>query len=237
MFKTVKLNRAYQDVVDQIQEAIIDGSLKPGSQLPAERDLKEQFGVSRGTLREALRVLEQKGLIEIRTGVAGGSVIREINSDKLSENIGLLIRNCAVSLRDLADFREGIEGGVAALAAMRANDQDRQELKDLLEAAEVYLKKGKKGWDAFIRTDEQIHMALARISNNQLFIAVLTSVYYNIHTYYENFLPWSNELMQENYLDLKNIIAAVADSDADQARHLAQSHVRRFNTHMEEKQT
>jgi len=80
-------------------------------------------------------------------------------------------------------------------------------------------------------------MALARISNNQLFIAVLTSVYYNIHTYYENFLPWSNELMQENYLDLRSIIAAVSASEADKARYLAQSHVRRFNTHMEEKQT
>src|SRR5262245_48296712 len=141
MFKTVKLNRAYQDVVDQIQEAIIDGSLKPGSQLPAERDLKEQFGVSRGTLREALRVLEQKGLIEIRTGVAGGSVIREVNSETLSENIGLLIRNCSVSLRDLAEFREGMEGGVAALAAQRITDQERMELQVLLDEAETHLKK------------------------------------------------------------------------------------------------
>src|SRR5690242_3941549 len=83
MFKQVKQNKAYQDVVVQIQEAIIAGSIKPGSQLPAERELKEQFGISRGTLREALRVLEQKGLIEIRTGVAGGSIVREVNSEQL----------------------------------------------------------------------------------------------------------------------------------------------------------
>ena len=111
MFKTVKQNKAYQDVVEQIQEAIMEGTLKPGRQLPAERELKEQFGISRGTLREALRVLEQKGLIEIRTGVAGGSIIREVNSENLSDNLGLLIRNRAVSLRDLAEFREGMEGG------------------------------------------------------------------------------------------------------------------------------
>lgn len=236
MFKTVKQNKAYQDVVEQIQEAIMEGTLKPGSQLPAERELKEQFGISRGTLREALRVLEQKGLIEIRTGVAGGSIVREVNSENLSENLGLLIRNRAVSLRDLAEFREGMEGGVAALAAQRATTQDRQTLADLLKEAEQHLKEGRKGWDAFVRTDEQIHLALAQISGNPLYIAVLSSVYHNIHTYYENYLPWNKVLLQENFTDLRTIVDAVAQGDADKARELALGHVRRFNSYMEEKQ-
>lgn len=236
MFKTVKQNKAYQDVVEQIQEAIMEGTLKPGSQLPAERDLKEQFGISRGTLREALRVLEQKGLIEIRTGVAGGSIIREVNSENLSENLGLLIRNRAVSLRDLAQFREGMEGGVAALAAQRAGEKDRAQLKELLGEAEGHLKDGRKGWDAFVRVDEQIHMALAHISGNPLYIAVLTSVYHNIHTYYESYLPWKKGWVQENLTDLQDIIAAVSAGDAERAREKALEHVRRFNAHMEEKQ-
>jgi len=237
MFKQVKQSKAYQDVVDQIQELIMAGTLKAGSLLPAERELKEQFSVSRGTLREALRVLEQKGLIEIRTGVAGGSMVREINSDNLSENLGLLIRNRAVSLRDLAEFREGMEGGVAALAAQRATDQERSLLEGLLREAAGHLKAGRKGWDAFVRTDEQIHMALARMSGNQLFIAVLASVYHNIHTYYENYLPWNKALLQENYLDLCEIVAAVSKADAERARETAREHVRRFNAHMEAKQT
>ncbi|MDA8412758.1 MAG: FadR/GntR family transcriptional regulator [Desulfobacteraceae bacterium] len=235
MFKTVKQNKAYQDVVEQIQEAIMEGTLKPGRQLPAERELKEQFGISRGTLREALRVLEQKGLIEIRTGVAGGSIVREVNSENLSDNLGLLIRNRAVSLRDLAEFREGLEGGVAALAAQRATEQDRLVLEGLLDEAGGYLKEGRKGWDSFVRTDEQIHLALARISGNPLFIAVLTSVYHNIHTYYENYLPWNTELLQENFSDLKNIVAAVSAGEAERAREIALGHVRRFNAYMEEK--
>jgi len=235
MFTTVKQNKAYQDVVEQIQEAIIAGTLKPGSQLPAERELKEQFGISRGTLREALRVLEQKGLIEIRTGVAGGSLIREVNCENLSDNIGLLIRNRAVSLRDLAEFREGMEGDVAALAAQRASDQDRLQLQELLAEADAHLKEGRQ-WDAFVRTDELIHLALARISGNQLFIAVLTSVYFNIHTYYENYLPWTKALLQENFDDLRNIVAAVTGGDTERAREIALGHVRRFNAHMEEQQ-
>lgn len=235
MFKQVKQNKAYQDVVEQIQEAIIAGTLRPGSQLPAERELKIQFGISRGTLREALRVLEQKGLIEIRTGVAGGSIIREANSEQLSENLGLLIRNRTVSLRDLAEFREGIEGGVAALAAQRANDQDLATLKGLLAEAEGFLKEGRKGWDAFIRTDEKIHMALARISANQLFIGVLESVYLNIHTYYENYLPLGKKILQENFDDLRDIIAAVSEGNGERARELALGHVGRFSAHMEKK--
>lgn len=237
MFKTVKQNKAYQDVVEQIQEAIISGSLKPGSSLPAERELKEQFGISRGTLREALRVLEQKGLIEIRTGVAGGSIIREVNSEQLSENLGLLIRNRAVSLRDLADFREGVEGGVAALAAQKAAQADSEQLEALLAEAEGYLKEGCNGWDAFIRTDEKIHMALARMSGNLLYISVLESVYYNIHTYYENYLPRGKRILEENFNDLRNITAAVVSRDAERARDLARAHVARFNAHMEKQGT
>lgn len=233
MFKAVKQNKAYQDVVEQIQDAIIDGTLKPGSQLPAERELKEQFGISRGTLREALRVLEQKGMIEIRTGVSGGSIIREINSEKLSENLGLLIRNRSVSLRDLAEFRVGMEGDVAALAAERVNEDARQLLNSLMSEVERYFKEGKKGWDDFIRTDEEIHMAIVRITGNQLFISVLESVYQNIHTYYENYLPWSKARHEENLNDLKEIVAAVLVGDSYKAREAALGHVKRFNTYME----
>ncbi|MEI6825801.1 MAG: FadR/GntR family transcriptional regulator [Desulfuromonadales bacterium] len=235
MFKQVKQSKAYQDVVDQIQEAIMAGTLKAGNMLPAERELKERFGVSRGTLREALRVLEQKGLIEIRTGVSGGSLVREVNSDTLSDNLGLLIRNCTVSLSDLAEFREEMEGSVAALAAQRAGEGDVAALKGLLTEAEVNLKKGRAGWDAFIRTDEQVHLALARMSGNLLFLTVLQSLYVNIHTYYEKYLPRNKTLLQENLADLSAIVAAITAHDAETARTVAQSHVRRFNSYMEQK--
>ncbi|MBW4056110.1 MAG: FadR family transcriptional regulator [Proteobacteria bacterium] len=235
MFKQVKQSKAYQDVVDQIQEAIMSGTIKAGSLLPAERELKEQFSISRGTLREALRVLEQKGLIEIRTGVTGGSMVREINSDNLSENLGLLIRNGAVSLKDLAEFREEVEGGVTSLAAQRAGEGDVALLKALLVEAEGHLKKGRSGWDAFIRTDEQLHLALARMSGNVLFLTVLQSLYVNIHTYYVKYLPRNKALLQENLDDLNAIVAAVTSGDSEEARAVAQSHVRRFNSYMEQK--
>ena len=72
MFQAAKQTKVFQDVVEQIQEAILDGRLTAGQTLPAERELKEMLSISRGTLREALRVLEHKGLIEIKLGVGRG---------------------------------------------------------------------------------------------------------------------------------------------------------------------
>jgi DNA-binding FadR family transcriptional regulator len=162
-------------------------------------------------------------------------MVREVNSDTLSDNLGLLIRNCSVSLNDLAEFREEMEGSVAALAAQRAGESDVELLSGLLAEAEANLKKGRPGWDAFIRTDEQMHLALARMSGNLLFLTVLQSLYVNIHTYYVKYLPRNKALLQENLSDLNNIVAAVAAHDAVAARNVAQSHVRRFNSYMEQK--
>src|SRR6185369_12119028 len=98
MFHKVKQNRVFQDVVEQIQEAIVSGKLAAGSLLPAERELKERFEVSRGTLREALRVLEQKGLIQIKTGVSGGPIVKGVGTEQMSESLAPLIRYQKVSV-------------------------------------------------------------------------------------------------------------------------------------------
>jgi len=92
MFQEAKQNRIFQDVIVQIQEAILQGKLKAGDKLPPERELKEMFKTSRGTLREALRVLEQKGLIRIKTGVNGGAIVKPLTTHQVSESLALLIR-------------------------------------------------------------------------------------------------------------------------------------------------
>jgi len=233
VFKPAKQNRIYQDVVDQIQEAILDGQLKVGEQLPPERKLIEMFGVSRGTLREALRVLEQKGMIEIKTGVTGGSIIKGVTSESFSENLGLLIRYKKVSLRDLAEFREGIEGTVAALAAERATAEDLVILQELYDQSAAAFAAGPEQWDTAIRCDEQIHLALARIAGNTLFITVLETVYLNIHTYYESSLPMKESVLAENINDLRIIIEAVGAKDSTTAHDRARHHVRKFSSYME----
>ncbi|HEY5975657.1 MAG TPA: FCD domain-containing protein [Geobacteraceae bacterium] len=232
MFRQARQNRIFQDVVEQIQEAIVSGRLAPGSLLPAERELKEQFNVSRGTLREALRVLEQKGLIQIKTGVSGGPVVKGVSTEQVSESLALLIRYQKVSLSQLAEFREGVEGLVAALAAKRATADDIGRLRQLLSRAENYLKEGATHWDSFIRTDEEMHLAIAEISANQIYASMLKTIYSNIHPYYESHLAKEEPFLSENYQDLCDMVEAIASHDEARATYLAQEHVRRFYSHM-----
>jgi DNA-binding FadR family transcriptional regulator len=235
MFQKAKQNRIFQDVVDQIQEAILQGRLKAGNKLPSERELHEIFQTSRGTLREALRVLEQKGLIIIKTGVSGGAFVNALTTHQVSESLDLLIRYERISLRDLAEFREGVEGIVAGLAVERAKKEDIQYLKNLLAEAKTHLDEGASGWDEFIRLDNQLHMALAHIAGNPIYKWVLRTIYDNIHRYFDRYLPREERLLRENYQDLCEIVKAVEKGQAAQAHLLVQNHVYRFNRLMEER--
>lgn len=236
MFQQAKQSRVFQDVIHQIEEAILQGKLKAGDKLPAERELKEIFQTSRGTLREALRVLEQKGLITIKTGVNGGAIVKEVTTHQVSESLAFLIRYQKIPLKDIAEFREGVEGMVAALAAERAKDRDIAYLKKLLEEARCHLENGLSHWDDFIDVDNTLHMALARIAGNQVYESVLRMVHDNIIRYYSRFLAKKPEIMEENYRDLCDIVEAVENGQKDTARSIAQDHVKRFNRFMEEKE-
>jgi len=235
MFKEAKQNRIFQDVVEQIQDAILEGKLKPGDKLPPEREMREMFRSSRGTIREALRILEQKGLINIKTGVSGGAVVNALNTNQISESLDLLIRYQRVSLRDLAEFREGVEGLVAGLAAERATNNDIDRLERLLVEAESHLEQGISHWDEFIKVDNNLHLALAQIAGNPIYESILKTVYENIRLYFSRFLPKKDELLRENYKDIWEIVGAVKNREAAKANLLAQNHVYRFNRLMEEK--
>jgi GntR family transcriptional repressor for pyruvate dehydrogenase complex len=235
MFRQARQNRVFEDVVDQIQEAVLEGRLKAGSKLPSERELQEIFKASRGTLREALRVLEQKGLIAIKTGVKGGAVVKTPTTSQVSDSLDLLIRYQRVSLRDLAEFREGVEGIVAGLAVERAKTKDIQHLKKLLQEAEEHLAAGETHWDEMIKVDNQLHLALAHMAGNPIYEYILETIYDNIHRYFDRFLVREEDVLRKNYQDLCEIVKAVEKGEAAKAHLLVQSHVYKFNRLMEEK--
>lgn len=229
MFHAAKQNRIFQDVVDQIQETILSGQLRPGDTLPAERELKEMLQVSRGTLREALRVLEQKGLISIKLGVGGGAVVKGPSFDQVGESLAMLIRLQKISLNHLAEFRKGVEGDIAALAAQRATPDDLRQLFDLLDQAESHAQSGAEASVDFMRLDKAIHLSLARMTGNPVFVSLHHTVHDNIDQYYENYLVLNDRELLENYTDLHDIITAVKDRRVDDARALARRHVLRYN--------
>ena len=228
LFRAARQNRIFH----QIQEAIIDGRLAAGDKLPAERDLKEMLQTSRSTLREALRVLEQKGLIEIRLGVGGGSVVKAVSADQVTESLDLLIRSQKVSLKHLAEFREGVEGDVVAIAAQRAVEADHIRLDTLLNKAQECVRRGAGHLDDFLKADRDLHLEFAKITHNPVYISVLKTIHHNIDRYFERFLTMEDQEMLENLQDLEHIVQAVKQRRSNRARQLAKLHVQRFYGYM-----
>ncbi len=234
LFKKAKQSRAFEDVVSQIQEAILEGRLVEGDRLPGERQLRDTFQVSRGTLREALRTLEEKRLIQIRTGRKGGAIVRSVNTQPVSESLDLLLRYQKVDLKELAEFREEVEGAVAAKAARKAKRGDIQKLTSYLKSLENLQNGGSKTWREAIKVDNQFHLYLAKIADNKVFESILTIVYENIFRYFDRFLPKERRVTERIFQDLSAIVEAIKAKDSQKANRLIQDHVKRFDRIMEQ---
>ena len=229
MFTAARKSRVYLDIVEQIRDAILQGRLKPGDRLPPERALQEVFETSRITVREALRVLEHEGVLEIRTGSKGGAYVLEPSISRVRNSLSMLIEYRNVPLTKLAEFREDIEGSVTTLAAHRAGKEDLVKLKEVLESLEQTARAGIAEWNNFLALDDKFHMTLARASHNILYEIVLEAVHQHIGLYYSRYLKPDLKLLQKNFDDLASIYQAVSRHDEKAAEALARSHVEEFN--------
>jgi DNA-binding FadR family transcriptional regulator len=141
LFIPVSVGRVSQVIVDQIRLLVREGRLRPGDKLPSERDLCERFGVSRVTVREALRVLEAGGLVEIRVGARGGAFVTSPNSDKLGRGFADLLSLSPVTAAEVTEARKVFELGILPLVVERATDDDVAELFALVDEADAALRR------------------------------------------------------------------------------------------------
>jgi DNA-binding FadR family transcriptional regulator len=129
-----RVRKAYEQVNDQLRELIVSGGLAPGERLPNEAVLAREFGVSRATVREALRILAAQNLIRTTKGAGGGSYVTLPTVDHISEflhgSLNLLSEAERVSLEDLLEVRELVEVPAARLAAQRSTDEDVERLRE-----------------------------------------------------------------------------------------------------------
>jgi GntR family transcriptional repressor for pyruvate dehydrogenase complex len=161
-----------EQVVNEIQGLIFEKQLVPGTRLPSERELCEQLGVSRTVLREAVRVLVSKGLLETRRGV--GTSVREVTSTQISEPLSLVLSSGKVSmaLDHVHQVRQILEVEIAGIAAQQATKEDLANLKAKLEVME----KAKNERRGFAELDSQFHAALAQTTHNPLMGILLDSM-------------------------------------------------------------
>ena len=226
MFIQAKQNRTFEDIILQIQESILEGKIKPGEKLPSERNLREIFKVSRGTLRESLRALEQKKLIHIRTGVNGGAFVCQANTDQISEGLDLLIRYRKITLRELAEFREILEPEVAFRAAQKIKDKDIKELRNIVRSIKNHLDSDDLRWDEVMAEDKEFHVSLARLSGNRLLESVIDSFHNLINRNFLRVLPRERWVLEVIYNNLDKTVMAMEKRDSKKVQALALEHVR-----------
>ncbi|HET6502954.1 MAG TPA: GntR family transcriptional regulator [Amycolatopsis sp.] len=156
--------RAYEMIVDQIENAILTGKLTPGARLPSERELMAQFAVGRATVREALRVLEARGMIRGRgPNPSGGAEVLPFSTESLHKALTSMIALEQLDLPALVQFRMVIEGNVAALSAQLRSEESLATIEAKLTAMHDALN---RGYDAFAAADVDFHKAInASISN------------------------------------------------------------------------
>jgi GntR family transcriptional regulator, transcriptional repressor for pyruvate dehydrogenase complex len=166
-FTAVRRTRVFQDVAQQIQRLIVDGVYKPGDKLPPERELAEQFEVSRGSVRDAIRTLELVGLVVPRQGE--GTVVADLSSEALAMPIASVLLRKRELITELLDIRKMIEPALAARAAAHAAAGEIAHLEDVLRRQREKVLRGEPA----IEEDTEFHYAIAVAGRNSVVRRVL----------------------------------------------------------------
>ncbi len=172
IFKPIKTSRASEDVFAQLKASILSGLFPSGSKLPSERELTEEFQVSRGVIREAIRMLELSGFLSIRQGHGGGAYVTDLTLSHVSNAFLDLFQTNTLSMAEVAQVRLFIEPEVARLAAINFNASDAKRI-DQAEAREHISFQSLTDQIARLTT---VHKILASICGNQFFEAIVRSM-------------------------------------------------------------
>jgi GntR family transcriptional regulator, transcriptional repressor for pyruvate dehydrogenase complex len=164
MFNTIKKARLSDEIVKQIKETLFAGKLQVGDRLPTERELAEQFETSRASVREAMRALEQEGMIHVRKGVSGGIFIADLDHRPVTNSFQTLLHLRKISIINIAEVRLIFEPEAARLAAERASEEDLRELEEVIQQMSVAVK-GRELPDSF---DLKFHQIIARAAGNPI---------------------------------------------------------------------
>ena len=224
MFRKIAHDRTADTVVSQIEDLVLDGVLRPGDRLPAERDLSVQLDVSRPILRAALKELEARDLVWSRPGE--GTYVNEILGTVFKAPMVELVRRHPRALADYLEFRREVEGLASAFAAERATAADIAILDRLLATMEAAHAEGDPAEES--RLDVEFHMAIVEAAHNIVLLHTMRSsyqlmaegVFHNRDRLYAH-PPYRLSLLEQH----RAIHAAIAAGDPATARRAAEAHI------------
>jgi len=161
---TLKVPRASELVADKLRSLIVDGVVQEGANLPSEKELVSQLGVSRATLREALRILEAEGLITTKTGPKGGIMVQRPGSANLTRSLSLLLQLEETPFSVLQEARRLLEPLCATLAAQRVTPKEMAELEAIVQQMRLTL----DDTNAYIRQQLAFHLKVFAAAHNEV---------------------------------------------------------------------
>nr|CRH04401.1 Pyruvate dehydrogenase complex repressor/DNA-binding transcriptional dual regulato [Candidatus Magnetococcus massalia] len=223
-FEKIKIAKVADVIVEQLEQMILSGVLKPAEKLPSERELAQQLDVSRPSLREALFKLEAKDLIESRHG--GGTYVKSVLGPTFTDPLGRLLQSHPEAAADYLEFRKVMEGEAAALAAVRHTEADREIITaqfNRMEQAQANRKLSREA-DA----DADFHLAISEATHNVILLHIMRGlfnllqqeIFHNRHRLYTREGAQAALLQQH-----RDLLEAVLARDPDAARSAAQAHL------------
>ena len=219
VYKVVRTSRLYEQIVQQIEDSVLNGTLKPGDQLPAERDLAQRLGVSRTAVREAVKALREKGLVEAYSG--RGTFITDGTSQAARQSFDLMIKvGQQEGAPHLAELRLILEPGIAGLAAVRAKEDDLAAMRE----AVAVMDRAQDDPEAYIEADLDFHLALAETVANPLILSLIDSI---VGLLREQRIKIFNVEggPQRGQVHHKRILEAMERRDAEMARNAMRAHL------------
>jgi len=222
MFKKISARKISDEIIEQFKEMLNKGELKPGDELPSERDLAEMIGVSRPPLREALNALQTMGFIEIRP--RSKIVVRSVAEKFLADPVSILIAQDMEKIFELLEIRRAMESWVAYNAAKRASREDIEKIEKIIKKDQKNLRLKKD--DA--KTDADFHVCVAQATGNTIFSHLMASCYH---------ILWNTQIVSRETLFKKeanrrliatqhlSIFEAIQEGDAERAAREARLHI------------
>jgi GntR family transcriptional repressor for pyruvate dehydrogenase complex len=219
MYSHIQPERLYEQIVSQIERRVAAGDLKPGDQLPSENELAKQFGVSRTAVREAIKALREKRMVEVRPG--RGTFITNGMPDAMRHSLGLLMKyGSSNGSAHLVEVREILEPEIAALAASRISEEYIREMREAVEIMDTAL----DNVDIFVEADLDFHLALAEATQNPLIPLLMDSIIDMLREQRKS-IGHTEGGLQRGQSHHRQILEAVTRHDAQAARTSMQDHL------------
>lgn len=219
--KSIRVPKSSDVLADELRKKILGKDFGPGVALPAERELVSQTGLSRGSVREALRILEAEGLVSTRPGRQGGSFARKPSDDSLARYVSTFVHGRGISFATLLQTREAIEPSLAFLAAVNRTDAELLRLVTVTERVEGAI----DDTETFLAENVLWHCALAEASHNELLTAFMVSISNMVYqvSAVENFA--TEEVCSLVLKAHRRILNAIVAGDGEAARRRMARHL------------